>query len=144
MKKIALTKGKFAVVDDADFKFLNQWRWKYHKDNYAVRTATGNKQIYMHREVNKTPHGILTDHINRNGLDNRRKNLRITTYSKNLLNTGKWKHNTSGAKGVQWNKQKAKWHALIQINWRVMHLGYYSNFKQARLARLNGEKLYAI
>lgn len=144
MKKIPLTKGKFTIVDDEDFEYLNQWKWKYHKDNYACRTITGGSLVYMHRIVNKTPKGCLTDHINRNGLDNRRANLRIVTYSQNGFNTGIWKHNTSGIKGVCWDKQKNKWEARIMINQKTIHLGFYSDIKDAAKARINFEKLHAI
>ena len=142
MKLTKLTKGKFAMVDNEDFEYVNQWKWKYHKDGYAVRTFTGNKNIYMHRVINKTPKGLFTDRINRNKLDNRRSNLRDTTNSKNLMNTGIWKHNTSGIKGVEWNKQKRKWNAKIQVNKKKIHLGFFDNIIMAFLARKFGERLY--
>lgn|SRR4030042_6971499 len=145
MKEIPLTKGKFAIVDNEDFEFVNHWRWKYHKDGYAVRTATGGKQIYMHREINKTPKGCITDHINRNGLDNRRANLRVSTYSQNGFNAGMWGHNTSGVKGVGWNEQKGKWQAKAMVNQKNVHIGFFSKIGDAAKARTNWEKLhYAI
>ena len=142
MKRIKLTKGKVVLVDDEDFDFLNQWKWKYHKDNYAVRTIYGGKQLYMHRVINNTPRTILTDHIDRNGLNNQRNNLRNVTYSQNAMNTGLYKHNTSGYKGVIWNKQKNKWQAQIQVFRKVIHLGFYINIKDAAIAREEGEKKY--
>lgn len=145
MKKIPLTQGKFALVDDEDFEWLSQWKWKLHKDGYAVRTGYKNSrfiQIYMHREVNKTPLGILTDHINRNRLDNRRINLRNVNYSQNAFNTGLWKHNTSGIKGVFWNAQKKKWHAVLSVNKKQVHLGFFDEIEKAILARKEGEKQY--
>jgi hypothetical protein len=144
MKNIPLTKGKFAIVDDEDFEYLNKWRWKYHKDGYAVRTATKNKNIYMHREINKTPKGVITDHINRNGLDNRKLNLRNSSFSQNALNTGLWKHNTSGFKGVFWNSQHKKWQASVNIGKKVIHLGFFVDIQNAKLAREEWDKSYAI
>lgn len=145
MKKIKLTKGKYAVVDNEDFEYLNKWRWKFHKGNYAVRNSYGGKPIYMHRIVNNTKEGLLTDHINRNGLDNRKENLRTVNHSQNALNTGMWKHNTSGVKGVFWDNQKNKWHANIMINKKVKHIGFYDNINDAEKARINFEKTnYAI
>ena len=132
------------LVDNEDFEYLNQWRWKFHKDGYAVRTATGGKQIYMHREINKTPQGFLTDHVDRNGLNNRRSNLRISNFSRNALNTGLWKHNTSGMKGVFWNSQNKKWQAVIQIMGKQIHLGFFIKIKDAGIARKKAEIRYAI
>ena len=76
MKKIKLTQGKYAIVDDEDFAYLNQWRWYYH-NNYAVHTNKNKSRIYMHRFILNTPKKMFSDHINGNGLDNRRSNLRI-------------------------------------------------------------------
>ncbi len=144
MKEIQLTKNKVAIVDDEDFEFLSHWRWKYHKDGYAVRTATKGP-VYMHREINKTPKVLITDHINRNGLDNRRKNLRTATLSQNGFNTGIWKHNTYGVKGIYWSKQKNKWHAKATVNQKNVHLGFYLDIKSAAEARKKWEELhYAI
>lgn len=139
MKRIPLTQGKYAIVDDEDFEWLNRWRWKYHKDGYAVRTATGNRNVYMHREVNKTPKGLLTDHINRNGLDNRRCNLRTTDYRGNALNTGLPSNNTSGRKGVTWNKNRNRWQAQINSKKETVYLGLFENIKDAINARKRAE-----
>jgi len=84
MQKIELTKGQFTLVDDEDFNYLNQWKWHISTKGYALRCiwiGSGHKNrkginIYMHGEVNKTPKGYQTDHINRNKLDNRKSNLR--------------------------------------------------------------------
>src|SRR3990167_10859282 len=80
MKRIKLTQGKFAIVDNEDFEWLNQWKWHYNNsDGYAYRTKVfrriNGKQpkehISIHRLINKTPKGMETDHINHNRLDNR-------------------------------------------------------------------------
>src|SRR3990167_7351351 len=109
MKKIFLNgpngKGKFAMVDDEDYKYLSQWGWHLHISkftNYARRVESnpkGSKNLYMHRVIMQTPKGMVTDHINRNGLDNRRKNLRVCTQAQNMANARMRKDNTSGATG---------------------------------------------
>ncbi len=134
MKKIKLTRGKFAKVDDANFEWLNQWRWQYNK-GYAVRNSSvrdGKRYtIFMHRLVICTPDGMETDHIDRDGLNNQRKNLRICVTMQNRRNSGLQINNASGYKGVSWDRGAKKWRAYIMINRRRMHLGL---FKSAKIA----------
>src|SRR3972149_6021810 len=109
MKKIKLTKDEFALVDDEDFEYLNQFAWQCSPLGYATR------RIGMHREIIKTPKGMYTDHINGNPLDNRKENLRIVTFSQNMLNRKRYKNNKSGHKGVVWNKDRQKWRVRIDV-----------------------------
>jgi len=135
MKKIPLTQGKFALVDDEDFEWLNQWKWYYSKvgkdgiGGYAMRKFRVNgkqKTIRMHRLINNTPDGMDTDHDNGNKLDNRRKNLRDATTSQNQINRKKGRGNYSSRfKGVFWHKVTKKWHAQITLNGKRIHLGLF-------------------
>lgn len=86
-KRIKLTQGKYALVDVKDFEWLSQWKWFYANTNigYAIRKYE-DRNLYMHRVIMNTPKGMDTDHINGNGLDNRRSNLRVVTHYENLLN----------------------------------------------------------
>lgn len=124
MKKIKLTQGKYALVDDQDFDWLNQFKWCFSGD-YAVREKLG-KRIYMHRVTNKTPEGLETDHINRNKLDNQRINLRTATRSEN-------NHNTE-AKGFTFDKINNKWRARIYVDYKEIHLGRFGTKEEALLA----------
>lgn len=83
-KVIPLTRGKFAIVDEADYDVLNQWNWYYVENGYAARWGT--PRMSMHRLINGTPKGMHTDHINGNKLDNRRCNLRTCTQGQNCAN----------------------------------------------------------
>jgi hypothetical protein len=107
MKQVRLSKGKFAKVDDADFERVSQYKWSFHDMGYAF-TNPGPREdktyILMHRFVNKTPHGMSTDHINGDKLDNRRGNLRDATHAENKWNKPAQANNTSGYKGVSQNK----------------------------------------
>ena len=85
MKEIPLTRGKFALVDDEDYEWLSQWKWYCSTTGYAVRGCK-NRILYMHREIAKTKPGMLTDHINRNKLDNRKENLRFCSHRENMKN----------------------------------------------------------
>ena len=145
MKYIKLTKGKIAIVDDEDFEYLNQWKWYYSASGYAVRDVGSRKSkrhIWMIRLLNKTPDGFITDHINRNKLDNRKSNLRSVNASQNGMNRSLNKNNTSKYKGVIWRKDIKKWSARIKINYKTIYLGTFINIKDAISARENGERIY--
>lgn len=140
MKKIKLTQNKYALVDDLDFKWLNQWKWTYGK-GYAYRKKDS-KTTYMHRLINNTPEGFETDHINRNKLDNRRENLRTVTNSQNKLNTNLQKNNKSGYRGIWWESNRQKYKVQIRIHNRTIELGRYFDLNYAILARKWGELIY--
>lgn len=134
-KSISLTQGKFALVDDEDYEYLNQWKWFYN-DGYAVRNSPRPHQttIRMHRVIAKTPDDMETDHINGNKLDNQSKNLRICSHSNNQRNTVKKSNNTSGYKGVSWDKSFKKWASSINIDGRRKKLGRFNDPVEAARA----------
>ena len=135
-----LTPRRYALVDDEDYEWLNQWKWFLNGDGYAARTDNLNHiQIRMHRLINQTPEGFDTDHKNRHRLDNRRSNLRTATHSQNMRNIGLFKHNTSGHAGVSWYKQQNSWRAYIQVNSKYIRLGYFKNLSEAIRARKEAE-----
>lgn len=142
MKKIPLTQGKFALVDDVDYDWLNQWKWCAYKDKntyYARRSSTINgKQVtvMMHREILNLKHrnGKQTDHIDGNGLNNQRFNLRVCNNQQNCFNKSPRKKSSSRFKGVVWGKSIKKWHARITFNGNLIHIGYYQNDVEAARA----------
>ena len=150
MKTIPLSQGKCAIVDDIDYAVLVKYRWYAGKKGstwYAMRSYKG-KKIYMHRYImglfcyNKN----MIDHINHNGLDNRRINLRLCTCSQNHRNRIPTKK-TSKYKGVSWNKQKKRWRAFIYIrdekyNYRQLFLGQFGDEVLAAEAYDNAAKEY--
>lgn len=92
MKKIKLTQGKYALVDDDDFEELNKYKWCYIGCGYAVRSVgkrLHQKTVYMHRVIMNTPKGYETDHINHDRLDNRKCNLKVCTPCENQRNQPK-------------------------------------------------------
>ncbi len=143
VRKLPLSKGKFALVDSEDFDYLNQWKWSLGGDGYALRvTWPQKKTIYLHKLVNKTSKGFLTDHINRNKLDNRKSNLRTVNFYQSNRNIGLRKDNISGITGVNYRKKAQKWEVSITINGKKTYLGRYSNFQGAFLARRWAERAY--
>lgn len=101
------------------------------------------KKIYLYRLLfNLSNSTELIDHINHNIRDNRRTNLRIVSSSQNQMNRDKTKQNTSGIKGVYWNKNKKKWQASIQVDKKLIHLGVFNTKQEAAEARQIAENQY--
>jgi len=124
----------YAIVDDEDFDWLNQWWWYRDSRGYAARrkgVKPNEKIILMHREIVQTPKGMETDHINRTRLDNRRKNLRVCTTQQNQMNKSIQKNNTSGFTGVSWSKKASKWTATIKLNRKTAYIGQFDNKEDA-------------
>jgi len=131
MKEIPLTQGKVALVDDEDYEWLSQWKWSYcKKEGYATRLCN-RKRFYMHRVIMNTPTGMETDHKDRNGLNNKRDNLRICTVSQNHVNQPPSKINKTGYKGITFDKSSEKWRAQIKVNGKHITLGRYTTPEDA-------------
>lgn len=140
MKKIKLTQGKFALVDNDDFDKISLFNWYTSKNNsgifYAARSVYDiktkkQKVLWMHREIMGTKSGMDTDHINGDGLNNQRKNLRVCTRAENQRNKSKPKNNKSGYKGVSWSLPRNKWRADIRLNGKTSNLGFFNTKEEA-------------
>lgn len=133
MKFIPLTLGKTAIVDDEDFERISLHRWAFNSQGgYAVRKGCKRKgeprTVQMHREILHAPKGCQIDHINGNGLDNRKANLRIADVQRNAFNRGKPNVPCSSQyKGVFRRKNKPSWYARIKYCDRHVELGAYSS-----------------
>jgi len=141
MKLIPLSNGDFAKVDDADFEWLSQRKWYLHPKGYAAEMSRG-KFSWMHRLINNTPAGIQTDHINGDKLDNRRENLRSCTITENNRNRPTPTKNTSGFKGVSWDKRKKNWKVDIRINNKTKYIGNFASKEDAAKAYDTAAKQY--
>lgn len=137
MKQIPLSQGKFALVDDEDYEYLNQWKWyawKHykHKTFYAVRNIRlGNNTrttIFMHRVIlGLTDSKIQGEHRDNEGLNNLRSNIRPCTNSQNQMNRGVILNTTSGFKGVSWSRERNKWISQISISGKQKNLGRFTS-----------------
>ena len=142
-KIIKLNNGMDCVVDDELYPILSKWKWKFLKASgcsggYAVRNISKNGKcfsILMHREINNTPNGISTDHINGNKLDNRRENLRSVSQVQNMHNRGKQKNNKIGTKGVFFDKSRNKYVASFVINGKEIFRKRFLTLAEAIKAR---------
>jgi hypothetical protein len=153
MKKIPLTQDKFALVDDEDYKWLNQRKWyaiHIRKDYwYAARSNYIDdwkkpNTIRMHREILglKKGNDKKTDHKDGNGLNNQRYNLRCCTVTQNGQNRKIQKHSSS-FKGVNWNKRNKKWQTSIRYNKKFIWLGRFnSEIKAAKAYDAKAKELF--
>ena len=116
MKTIPLTQGKVAIVDDEDFEYLNQWKWHAIKNNHTwyAKRSENRKNIGMHRQLLVHTLSPIIDHINGDGLDNRRDNLRPCTHQQNCLNKRRNATCLSKFKGVGYSR--GSWRARVWVN----------------------------
>ena len=139
MKKIDLGQEKFALVDNIDYdKVVNYpYKWRaFSKNNiwYARAYMSKNSCIRMHRFILNAKAGEQIDHIDGNGLNNCRDNLRFVNNSQQHMNQRKTKNSLSLYKGVDYYKTKKKWRAKIMKNYHSNHLGYFDTEEEAALA----------
>jgi hypothetical protein len=122
-----------ALVDDEDFEWLNQWKW-HNCRGYAIRNSYTKPRfnIFMHREIMDCPAELQIDHIDGNGLNNQKLNLRVCVQSQNKLNHRKYRNNTLGYKGVTLNGGKIR--ACIQAGHKKTHIGYFQDVISAAKA----------
>lgn len=127
-QKIYLSRGKVSLIDSGDFNRVSKYKWSFSSLGYAERresVKSGGKIVRLHRFIMNAPKNKLVDHINGDGLDNTRNNLRLCTKSENMRNRNKTKSNKSGYKGVYFETQTGKWKAQIKYNNRNISLGRY-------------------
>jgi len=144
MKVIYLTQGQFALVDDEDYEWLNQWKWyaawypctkSYYAQRAESKPGGGECTVRMHRLILGLRHGDKreVDHIHHDTLDNRRSQLRIVTHQQNAFNL-------RDVKGYILRKTSGKFQAQIRLNGKYRHLGSYDTAKQASTAYLEAKK----
>ena len=136
MKKIKLTKGLVAIVDDSDYENVNQFKWQGVVEKCKFRTHFSVRRSVLFNGKRRTlpmakfilglkpGKKIVADHINGNGLDNRRCNLRAATMSQNQQNKSRQLGYSSKYKGVSYYKPKDLWVASIMVNGKIKHLKY--------------------
>lgn len=136
---IQLTRGLFSLIDVEDSHKLIGVNWCAFQNKagniYTYRKDRKRKTGYfMHRIVMNVDDGFIVDHKNGNGLDNRKSNLRQCTYSQNIQNSRLKSANSSGYKGVYWNKYVGRWHASICSYGKRIHIDYFDTAEEAHQA----------
>ncbi len=140
--EIVLNKGFVAFIDSDDLELVSCYNWNVTKvrNKYYAHTVTEDRWILlMHRFILHPDRGVIVDHVNGDGLDNRRSNLRLANHSQNAANSSK-RHtarSTSIYKGVYFEAsgtRRKRWRALISLNGKKIHLGSYSKETEAAVA----------
>jgi len=127
MKEIKLTQGRVAKIDDEDYPLVSQFKWYYHSTGYAFTGDGQGGKLRMHYAIMARLPKYQVDHINGDRLDNRRQNLRHVKAQYNCWNKGLPANNTSGYKGVSWDKKTSRWRARIKIDYIQYNLGGFDN-----------------
>lgn len=151
MKQIPLTQNKFALVDDEDFEWLNKKKWHctHGRHTQYARTYIIENNCFGHTTMHRLIMGVKwgdlqkIDHINGNGLDNRRCNLRICTNAQNQYNQPKMRRKCSSTyKGVYWYPPRSAWRARIQTHKKNITIGVFHSEKVAAIAYNLAAKKY--
>lgn len=138
--RIPLTRGYSAWVDlgDRDLVACHNWQVRTFKKNPALlyaETRGGAGTLMLHRLLMAPGPGLEADHIDGDGLNNRRSNLRVATRHQNGCNTGMFATNTSGVKGVCFDRSRGKFNATIVANGVTYNLGRFATLEEAANAR---------
>jgi len=138
-REVPLTRGFVALVDAADFEsvmaaghwYANPGRYTFYARRQLTRPNGTQRGLSLHRFLTGWP---MVDHINGDGLDNRRSNLRPASIATNNRNARLRRDNTSGFKGVAWDRKGSSWRAYIRLDGRRHHLGFFATAKDAAFA----------
>ncbi|MGE5296149.1 MAG: HNH endonuclease [Solirubrobacterales bacterium] len=135
VKRIKLRDGIFVLLDAADYEKISQYKWyaqRHGRQIYAVSFQRGGKMVYMHRMIAKPRKGYVVDHIDHNGLNNCRCNLRVCTQRQHQANRGPC-GGTSRFVGV--HREGDKWRATIRWRGKYYNLGLFTDEVEAAKAR---------
>ena len=150
-RRIRLTQNKYAIIDPDDYPKISKYKWHAAKGGttfYVVRSKWCKitkicRDVRMHRVIIEVPDDYYVNHINGNGLDNRKANLRPATAAQNNQNARRPKRNAySKYRGVTWEKSKQRWRAHLSCNKRTIHAGYFNDELKAANAYDNAAKKY--
>lgn len=141
-KLIILRKNKEEVeilLDEEDIPLIFPYDWHFDGE-YCKSNAVGSLHRFILKNYLKENEDLVVDHINHNTKDNRKLNLRLSSYSNNSYNAIIRKNNQSGIMGVNWEHRKNKWRAYINQYGKQIFIGYFNSFKDAARARLIKER----
>jgi hypothetical protein len=146
MRKILLTQGQVTLVDDQYWNHFAQYLWHCDSDGYARRSITGGGTRILSREIMiYIGHDITNlevDHIDRNRLNNQTYNLRVVTDQVQAINHNIQINNTSGFKGVYFERRTNRWDARIKVRKTPIYIGCFDSAIEAAYAYDKYARLY--
>lgn len=135
MKNIILSNTDLvAIVDDEDYLELSKYKWNAHFPKKSSTSYARCSKGYMHRMILNAPKGLQVDHVDHNGLNNQKNNIRICSSKENNVNIKSQKNSTSKYLGVSFEKSRNKWKACIRFNGKQKTIGRYNTEDEAGLA----------
>jgi hypothetical protein len=155
--KLIITSPKYGIfefiIDNDEYEKVRQYHWSIFRTHNVYNTSeffyasTTDKRLpsthrLLHRLINQTEKGLITDHIDGNTLNTRKENLRSCTYQENGMNKPLPASSTSGFKGVTWVKRQNKWMAHLEYKQKFHNLGYFNNIEDAITVRKKAETKY--
>jgi hypothetical protein len=129
-----------ALIEEADLPLVTAHRWRLDSTGYVVtslpRVEGKNRNLHLHRLLAglERGDGSQCDHVNRDRLDNRRSNLRVAAPHENGRNRNLYSNNTTGYKGVSFDKRSGRWEASIKVDYRKQFLGLFDSAEEAGAA----------
>ena len=150
-RRIPVTLGQYAIVDPEDYERINKYKWNayrgyssyYSKRKIYNRKNGSERTIYMHRYIMNAPEEMVVDHINHNGLDNRKVNLRLATRAENARYARKTKNKfSSDYKGVHYIKKVNRWRTTITFEDKMIYVGQFRDEESAGKAYDRAAKKY--
>lgn len=135
-----LSDGSCVIVDSEDYLRVCNFNWRVHKDHGAVYARIGTnsggvkRTVRLHQVILQYCFPLVVDHINGNGLDNRKENLRLCTNTENIRNAQRKPKGASSYRGVHFSKNTRKWCAKIRNGGEAIILGYFDDEREAAIA----------
>lgn len=141
MPEVRVGKHHVALVDEADLERVTQFNWWLHRNRSSTYALAGTRSngtrscVLMHRLILQPPDDVHVDHINGDGLDNRRCNLRVVTPAENQQNRrGASRHSKTGVRGVRWDESIQRFRASVRVSRKQVFSAAFRTLAEAEVA----------
>lgn len=136
--EVPLHTGQTLIIEKRDLWVFTYWRWsvrQHHSGNTYLHRKERGRAVHFHREIIAAPDEFVVDHINGNGLDNRRSNLRLATRTQNNWNRAFQRDKGTGFMGVSFHRASGLWRARLKVGDTAERTSYHQTPEEAAKAR---------